>query len=340
MAKIHLKVEFDGVFRRVLFPADVGQQGLKALQEWLAGLFHVESPDELQVLYKDEEGDLVTMWSDSELRSLVDQATSQADVVRLNLVRKHSSPRVDSFPHEKLAKELCDPACAAQIQSLFTSPKLGEVIAQAANVYIRSKGNIPATLSVLHKLVPLFLSLLEELGDKWVTIKPLHKRLEQHYQCKLERATPPLLRRAHFNILCTGCHGSCQLRQISSKCGHINPRGFIRGLRFKSLTKENMNLCESCKNSADFPEVEFGPFRVFEPEPRGCRGRGRGKAMKLGLNPTRDSTAELRWCSQLDQLKSLGFPVKEQNALHLRILEEEKGNMERVVARLVTESDS
>jgi len=63
------------------------------------------------------------------------------------------------------------------------------------------------------------------------------------------------------------------LKDISFREGHMNRRGFIRGLRYKSHSVHDFDLCESCKKKTDrFPESAYGPFTEIPPP--GEHGRG------------------------------------------------------------------
>jgi hypothetical protein len=81
----------------------------------------------------------------------------------------------------------------------------------------------------------------------------------------------------HFGVFCDGCSTFPELKETSRKTGHFNEhRGFIQGIRYKSDTVHDFDLCESCKGSGKFTEQAYGPFQEIKPEDQrrggGCRG--------------------------------------------------------------------
>jgi hypothetical protein len=82
-------------------------------------------------------------------------------------------------------------------------------------------------------------------------------------------------------VFCDGCGSDAELKRISMQAGHQTRRGFIRGLRYKSQSVHDFDLCESCKASDRFPDRAYGPFVEIQPQQqqgpfggRGCGGRG------------------------------------------------------------------
>jgi hypothetical protein len=79
----------------------------------------------------------------------------------------------------------------------------------------------------------------------------------------------------HFGVFCDGCGSDAELKKASVQAGHQTRRGFIRGLRYKSQSVHDFDLCESCKASDRFPDRAYGPFVEVQPQ-QGPFGGGRG----------------------------------------------------------------
>jgi hypothetical protein len=180
----------------------------------------------------------------------------------------------------------------------------------------------------------------------------------------------------HAGVYCDGCSFDPESKRQASLAGHINHRGWIRGIRYKSDTVHDFDLCESCRGSGKFPDDSYGPFQELKGESRPqhcgrhhhhrhhCHGRQQAthqrecaatepdrseKNAKPVITPRVDEVAKqdgwvavpltptvedpfVKWNEQLALLQSLGFVNSET---YISLLEEEKGDMERVVNRIV-----
>jgi len=84
----------------------------------------------------------------------------------------------------------------------------------------------------------------------------------------------------HVGVFCDGCSSDPALKSTSVGAGHQTRRGFISGVRYKSQTVADFDLCESCKATDRFSDATYGPFTAItegnDQRMRGCGGGGRG----------------------------------------------------------------
>jgi hypothetical protein len=80
----------------------------------------------------------------------------------------------------------------------------------------------------------------------------------------------------HFGVFCDGCGSDEELKKASIAAGHQTRRGFIRGLRYKSDSVHDFDLCESCKQTDRFPDRAYGPFTPIQPPADQQKRGGRG----------------------------------------------------------------
>lgn len=91
----------------------------------------------------------------------------------------------------------------------------------------------------------------------------------------------PHFKTVHPQVFCDGCASDAGLKRASFVNGHMTRRGFINGLRYKSQSVNDFDLCESCKSKSNrFPDRAYGPFDVIQPphvhQQAPHRGRGGG----------------------------------------------------------------
>ena len=331
MEKIQLKFEFENSLRRIIISPDESFAGLKSR---ISSLLNER---DINIQYKDEENDMILMCRDDELREMIDNADDKRPI-RLFISKsenKHEQntlqvvpPVRTEFPYEKPAEVLRNPRLVERIQALFISPIITEGINQAAQAYVESRGNVSVIKEKLLQQLPLFSALLEELSDEIPALKLIYKKWENLVKISHEDEEEARCsrRQLHFNVSCDGCQVYPDLRQASIQAGHMARRGFIHGLRYKSQTIQNFDLCETCKGSSRFPDDVYGPFICIEAAPRGKRG-----GAKRHLQ--REQFLKIKWQKQLSQLDALGFSYCIQ---YLRILEEENGDLDRVINRIVS----
>jgi hypothetical protein len=69
----------------------------------------------------------------------------------------------------------------------------------------------------------------------------------------------------HENVTCDGCEASQDRLALAKAAGHRNDSGVIVGVRYKSATVPNYDLCETCEASSEFQQ-QFGPFlKIVDP---------------------------------------------------------------------------
>jgi hypothetical protein len=416
MDSVQLKIEFENSLRRLTTSKNETFANLKARIASLLGVADVD------IKYRDEESDLITIGSDAELREVLQEWNKPGQCLRLIVAHKtgdqtaeptaetakeEEAPKEPEIPFKNLATSFADPEFVMGLIKGFQSPALVEAVNKVAAAYLEGKGDITQAavtgleqLSVLHQFLEQLLEqfpVLRDLQDPAlfaeafaVPQSPLFFLIQRpggmgrrYGGCGGRRDWWGQENREmdfHPRVFCDGCEPSEDRRKTSSEAGHYHPRGFIRGLRFKSQTLNDFDLCETCKGSGAFPEVTFGPFVEIKPGARwgGCRRRCRphheeavpstaeettkpevvpspvdqGAQNTVGVKkldtpeaeePAVQSDSEWvplpgaedpyeRWNAQLSQLEGLGFTNIET---YLRFLEEEKGDMEKVVNRII-----
>jgi len=72
-------------------------------------------------------------------------------------------------------------------------------------------------------------------------------------------------KQVHPNVVCNGCDEDVSRAEFSSLHGHRTPDGVVRGLRYKSATLADFDLCESCEQSGIYQNLA-GPFlKIVDP---------------------------------------------------------------------------
>jgi len=77
----------------------------------------------------------------------------------------------------------------------------------------------------------------------------------------------------HPGVFCDGCQTDAVLKRNSFANGNMTRRGFISGIRYKSETVHDFDLCESCHQSGTFTEAAYGPFVVVNAPATATGGR-------------------------------------------------------------------
>jgi len=75
----------------------------------------------------------------------------------------------------------------------------------------------------------------------------------------------PMQKQQHAEVVCDGCDSNEKLSNESKVNGTRSPNGDISGIRYKSATLPNFDLCESCEASGHF-QAKAGPFlKIVDP---------------------------------------------------------------------------
>lgn len=187
---MQVKVEFEKSLRRVSVPE---KPTLEALTESIRSLLQLERGS-FDVKYRDEDNDLITLGSDSELDLLVNESKATDKVVRL-LVEPKSSPAeqptsapaaeqderdAPEIPFAEAARLLSDPQVVENILLVFSSPLVVESLTNAAKAYVESKGDCEVPIQLVLAQIPLVWELLKER---------IPEELKQAFAAAMERFT-------------------------------------------------------------------------------------------------------------------------------------------------------
>jgi hypothetical protein len=318
---VQLKLEFENSLRRASIRRGDTLEQLKKTVGTLLGLTAVE------LKYRDEENDIITVGSDAELAEIVEASLKSGKILRLIVSEVASEttgttatppeatsnpeqpPREPEVPFIHLARALADPAVVGKIQTALTSPIITEAVNSAARAFADSKGDVLIAGLAASQQIPLLLGLFAELLEELPILKdlqtfvasiasgafpcsgggfggfsPFGSHAAPHapppfapFGCGAGgafRGMGPIHRSVHPHVVCDGCSSDGELKNASFVAGHATRRGFINGVRYKSQSIHDFDLCESCKGSNRFPDRAYGPFVAIQPPSHFGGGRG------------------------------------------------------------------
>lgn len=155
------------------------------------------------------------------------------------------------------------------IITFFSHP----VVAEAVRAVVESEKSNPGTL---HKaattqlikaisLSPESLALLNCIpGASELIQRSMHTLRATPFEN--EASSGPRSSNIHANVECDGCRSDAVLANSSLQGGYRNAEGVIVGIRYKSVTLPDYDLCEACESSGRF-DIEAGPFlKVRSPD--------------------------------------------------------------------------
>jgi hypothetical protein len=300
METIQLKLEFENSLRRASFSSG---QTLEQLRATISSLIDIK---DFSIKYRDEENDLITIGSTSELQELVNSVGKTGKTLRLIVSKLEATESVQQnepeakrreeskpeIPWANLARSLADPQVVSRIQAAFTSEILTESVNRVASTYLESKGDFEAAANVATEQLPLIFALLAEVTEDIPVLREVQSGFPLFAMFpffgnffgvpQAAEAARCAVNEVHPGVFCDGCGFDPELKRTSSLAGHINQRGWIRGLRHKSETVHDFDLCESCRASGKFPDDSYGPFQTMKGEARGRCGRFRHHRERRG----------------------------------------------------------
>lgn len=176
MNPISIKIEFENSLRRATIH---GNDSLAAVKATVSSLIGVR---DCEIKYVDEDGDLILVGSDQELRELL--GTSQPNKTLRIIVTELAHETADdapsasdayeeeeerTFPFEAAARALSDKENVANVLAHFQSDALIDAVTSAASTYVESGGDFSVTAAAagaqLASLQALVLTVVSEIPE-------------------------------------------------------------------------------------------------------------------------------------------------------------------------------
>jgi len=189
--QVQIKLEFEGALRRATIARNETLAGLKRT---VCDLLAVDSCD---LTYLDEEGDVITVGSDLELRQLIASAIKEKRSLRFSVkasagkaaeeqeeepqVEEEEAPKEPEIPFANLARALQEPETVQRIQAVAQSPVITEAITRFARTYVESGGDVAMAGLLAAQSLPALLGVLAELVNDLPVLKDLQELIMQYF---------------------------------------------------------------------------------------------------------------------------------------------------------------
>jgi hypothetical protein len=235
-----------------------------------------EEEEEEEEAAAEEEEEVVTSLTEEEALPLVVAAAVQPRITTDKIVELlcsiNASPSeanetsdkeffLDFFSSAQSIKELVvllqEPSVQSAVITVAQAEKLhpGSALKSATTELIKLFYKNPSAVEVINRIP----NLEQVLPRALVLLK------QKNVVVQTEVEETKVMKQRHENVCCDGCDSDLEHSRISTEAGHRSETGNILGVRYKSATVPDFDLCESCEESGLF-QKQKGPFlKIVEP---------------------------------------------------------------------------